>query len=85
MPSDTDLSVSGPEAPLLIAKPWLCANVSRAHWCRLEIAAKTPAAIRLGRRKLYRRSDLALWIEWGCPPRSEFEARLHQTRRLRVS
>ena len=61
--------------PLLVNKPWELVNVSRAHWCRLEVAGKTPVAIRLGRKKLYRRRDLALWVELGCPPRNEFEIR----------
>jgi hypothetical protein len=72
--------------PLLIpdTEASALAGVSRAHWCRLEVAGKTPAAVRLGRKKLYRRRDLELWIEWACPPRVEFEARLGQTRRLRA-
>jgi hypothetical protein len=61
---------------LLVDKPWQLVNVSRAHWCRLEVAGKTPIAIRLGRKKLYRQRDLALWVEWGCPARNEFEIRL---------
>ena len=68
--------------PFLVDKPWKLVNVSRAHWCRLEVAGKTPAAIRLGRKKLYRRRDLALWVEWGCPARNELEARLAMNRRL---
>ena len=76
MPSDA----TTPE-PILVGKPWLLVNVSRAHWARLEVAGRTPAAIRLGRKKLYRRSDLLCWVEWRCPPRAEFEARLAQGRR----
>jgi hypothetical protein len=34
------------------------------------VAGKTPIAIRLGRKKLYRRRDLDLWVEWGCPARN---------------
>jgi hypothetical protein len=71
-----------PPDPLLIDKPWLLVNISRAHWCRLEVAGKTPAGFRLGRKKLYRRADLELWVEWGLPPRQEFAARLAQSRRL---
>lgn len=62
--------------PLLVDKPWTLCSMSRAHWCRLEVAGKTPIAIRLGRKKLYRRRDLALWVEWGCPGRKELEIRL---------
>ncbi len=68
--------------PLLVDKPWELCSMSRAHWCRLEVAGKTPVAIRLGRKKLYRRRDLSLWVEWGCPARNEFEARLAMNRRL---
>jgi hypothetical protein len=68
---------------LLVGKPRQLVNVSRAHWCRLEVAGKTPAAIRLGRKKLYRQRDLALWVEWSCPARNEFEARLAQRSGIR--
>jgi len=63
---------------LLVDKPWTLCGISRAHWCRLEVAGKTPVAIRLGRKKLYRQRDLSLWVEWGCPARNEFDARLAQ-------
>ena len=72
-----------PAETLLVDKPWQLVNVSRAHWCRLEVAGKTPIAIRLGRKKLYRRRDLSLWVEWGCPARNEFEIRLNQKVRNR--
>ncbi len=68
--------------PLLVSKPWDLCDCSRAHWHRLEVAGKTPVAIRLGRKKLYRQRDISLWVEWGCPPRNEFEARLATNRRL---
>jgi hypothetical protein len=67
--------------PLLVAKPWLLCSMSRAHWCRLEVTGKTPAAIRLGRKKLYRRAELIAWTEAGCPPRVEWETRKAQSRR----
>jgi len=70
--------------PLLVDKPWQLANVSRAHWCRLEVAGKTPAAVRLGRKKLYRRRDLVLWVEWGCPARDEFEVRLAMNQKSEI-
>jgi predicted DNA-binding transcriptional regulator AlpA len=59
------------------------AGVSRATWWRLHAAAKTPAATRLGRKVLWNKAECLLWIEWKCPPRLEFEARLAQSRRLR--
>jgi len=70
--------------PLLVDKPWQLVNVSRAHWCRLEVVGKTPIAIRLGRKKLYRRRDLALWVEWGCPARDEFEVRLAMNQKSEI-
>ena len=36
---------------------------------------KCPAPVRIGGRVLYVVADLSLWLELGCPPRREFEAR----------
>ena len=70
-----------PDDRLLVDKPWTLTSVSRAHWFRLEIAGKTPRAIRLGRKKLYERNSLILWVQLGCPCREDFEAHLAQIRR----
>lgn len=43
------------------------AGVSRAHWHRLRAAGKLPPAIRLGRKVLWRRLEVADWIANGCP------------------
>jgi predicted DNA-binding transcriptional regulator AlpA len=59
------------------------AGVSRATWWRLHAAAKTPAAVKLGRKVLWNRAELLLWIELKCPRRLEFEAHLAQARRMR--
>jgi hypothetical protein len=68
---------------LLVDKPWELVNISRATWDRLEVAGKTPARVPMPiRKKLYRRRDVMLWVEWGCPARDEFEARIAQSRRL---
>ena len=68
--------------PLLVDKPWQRVGISRATWCRLVVAGKTPANVPLPiRKKLYRRGDLDLWVEWGCPARNEFEARLAMNKR----
>ena len=81
--ADNPLTAKPAADPLLVDKPWLLCSMSRAHWCRLEVAGKTPARVpNLGRKVLYRRRDLALWVEWDCPPRQEFEARLAKNRRL---
>jgi len=60
------------------------AGVSRATWWRLHAAAKTPAAIQLGRRRLWSRAEVVSWIEAGCPVRETWEAMRSQARRLRV-
>jgi predicted DNA-binding transcriptional regulator AlpA len=53
----------------------LCA-VGEASWWRYQSAAKVPAPVKLGGRTLWRRADLELWIELGCPNRAVFEAEL---------
>jgi predicted DNA-binding transcriptional regulator AlpA len=40
---------------------------------RLDAAGKLPRPIWLGGSKRYRRADVELWIELGCPSRTEFE------------
>jgi excisionase family DNA binding protein len=51
----------------------LC-GVSRAMWYRLLSAGRTPLPIRLGRRMLWRVSELKEWVEAGCPARERWEA-----------
>lgn len=43
------------------------AGVSRAHWQRLRAAGKLPPSVRLGRKVLWRRAEVAAWIDAGCP------------------
>jgi predicted DNA-binding transcriptional regulator AlpA len=43
------------------------AGVSRAHWHRLRAAGKLPPPVRLGRKVLWRRSEVIGWIDAGCP------------------
>lgn len=50
----------------------LCA-VGEASWWRYQSAAKIPAPVKLGGRTLWRRADLELWIELGCPDRAIFD------------
>jgi predicted DNA-binding transcriptional regulator AlpA len=51
-------------------------GVSTATWYRLVSAGRTPQAVRLSQGLVrWRRSDLLLWIDMGCPGRAEFEAR----------
>ena len=50
------------------------ANVSRAHWHRLNATGRTPASMKLGRRTLWSVDDLRAWIALGAPSRDRFEA-----------
>jgi predicted DNA-binding transcriptional regulator AlpA len=53
----------------------LCGS-SLATWHRLRAAGKIgPEPVRLGGRVLWRRTELEAWIEAGCPPRKEWQAR----------
>jgi predicted DNA-binding transcriptional regulator AlpA len=68
--------------PLLVRAPeaaYLC-GISEASWHRLSAAERTPAPVRLGGSVLWRVSDLKLFVEWGCPDRKEFEARIQAER-----
>jgi predicted DNA-binding transcriptional regulator AlpA len=71
--------------PLLVPDRVACvlAGVSRASWWRLHSAARTPAAIKLGRAARWDRSELAAWIEARCPNRQTWEAMRAQRQRLR--
>lgn len=52
-------------------------GVSRWTWNRWDDAEAIPAAVQVETgRRFWRRQDLALWLEWGCPKRSVFETRL---------
>jgi len=44
----------------------LC-GCSRSHWHALRAAGKLPPSVRLGRKVLWRRAEVAGWIEAGCP------------------
>jgi predicted DNA-binding transcriptional regulator AlpA len=57
------------------------AGVSRATWWRLHAAAKTPAAIKLGRKVLWNRAEVESWIAAKCPDRKLWEAIRDQSRR----
>ena len=72
---------------LLISDTVACAmaGVSRATWWRLFAAAKTPSSVKLSRKRLWNKAEICGWIEGGCPPRTEWEARKAQARRLRVA
>jgi predicted DNA-binding transcriptional regulator AlpA len=60
------------------------AGVSRATWHRLRAAGKLPPAVRLGRALRWRRRDVELWIDHGCPDGRAFAA-IQASGRRRVS
>lgn len=60
------------------------AGVSRSHWHTLRAAGKLPPAVRLGRKVLWRRSELVAWIEASCPDSKTWAAMQASNRRLRV-
>jgi len=60
------------------------ASVGRSTWWRLHAAAKTPAAVKLGRSVRWNRAELEAWIAVGCPVRREWEAIRATGKRLRV-
>lgn len=58
-------------------------GVGTSTWDRLAAAGKTPAPIRLGGSVGWSRRELALWIDHGCPPRTEWEPVWNVARRTR--
>jgi predicted DNA-binding transcriptional regulator AlpA len=67
---------ANPPDPLLIGDREAAAlvGVSRAHWHRLRAAGKLPPSIRLGRKVLWRRVEIELWIQAGCPDAKSWAA-----------
>jgi len=55
----------------------LC-GICRSTWLTLNDTGRTPAPIRLGRRVLWRREDIEMWVSFGCPNRERFEAYLKE-------
>lgn len=48
-------------------------GISRSLFYELNAEAKIPAAIRLGKRVLWRKEEMKEWICAGCPNRVEWE------------
>jgi len=49
-------------------------GVSRAHFYALHSSGRLgPLPVRLGRRTLWRRSELQKWTEASCPPRDRWQ------------
>jgi len=61
--------------PLLIdaqAAADLC-GLSRSGWWGLHASGRVPLPVRLGKRTLWRRAELADWTAAGCPPRTRWQ------------
>jgi predicted DNA-binding transcriptional regulator AlpA len=72
------------DEPVLLVSDIVAAGLcgaSRATWCRLRVAGKIPAPIKLGRCVRWNRAELAEWVNAGCPPRDMWEAIKAQNRR----
>jgi len=72
--------------PLLIPDTGAAAlcGVSRASWHRWRAAGKLPLPVRLGRKLLWRRREVELWIEAGCPAANVWAAMQAAANRRRV-
>ena len=71
-------------APLLVdarEAAALC-GIGRSLWLGLHSAGRVPLPVRLGRRVLWRREELAGWIAAGCPGRDVWKT-LKEARRGR--
>ena len=69
-----DLAAPALVAPLLLdakAAAALC-GVSERTWWSLHASGRCPLPVRLNRRTLWRRHELAAWIEAGCPGRDRW-------------
>ncbi len=66
-----------PDNALLLSVSDVCKllNVQRTLFYNLiSTGAFGCLPVRLGRRRLYKRSDVLRWIELNCPPREKFLA-----------
>ena len=57
-------------------------GVSISTWRRWDAAGATPPSVTVGKLTLWPMRSLRLWMQWGCPPRAEFE-RLQSTEAVR--
>ncbi len=57
-----------------------CGGVGVSTWDKWTAAGLTPAPIKLGGAVLWSRRELKLWIDFGCPPRDEWEPLWHTLR-----
>lgn len=50
-------------------------GVSLRHLRALDASGRLPRPVRLGRAVRWNRAELAAWLDAGCPPRAEWQAR----------
>ncbi|MCX5654217.1 MAG: hypothetical protein NTY65_06175 [Planctomycetota bacterium] len=62
--------------PLLVSAATAArlAGIGRTLWLQLHSSGRVPLPVRLGRRVLWRREELAAWIAAGCPGRDRWQA-----------
>ena len=48
-------------------------SLSKRYWLQLDDQGRIPQPIHIGKRKLWKVSDLQKWVSMGCPSRQEFE------------
>lgn len=74
---------SGRVAPMAIDAAQITKEVfpaiSLRTWRAMDAGGKTPRGFILGRRKLWRLTDLARWAQLGFPKRAEYEAKNERT------
>jgi len=49
-------------------------GIGRSLFWSMHSAGKVPLPVGLGKRRLWRRSELERWVDAGCPARSQWEA-----------
>jgi len=62
--------------PLLLSAVEVAAmlGIGRSHLYGLHASGRLPLPVKLGRRSLWRRDELAAWVQAGCPSRSKWVA-----------
>jgi predicted DNA-binding transcriptional regulator AlpA len=58
----------------------LC-GVSRRAWERLKASGQIPPSYKLGNSRVWRRSDIHLWVEWGMPNLDLFTEKLRNLKK----
>jgi excisionase family DNA binding protein len=47
-------------------------GISRRTWERLKASGQIPPSYKLGNTRVWRRSDIHQWVEWGMPNLDDF-------------